>query len=74
MKENNSVLYITVLDFEVGRVYQYVSTGEEDREDFITNMGHNLENCEWMEHSNPVIYQTHTNNEGDMFWQIEHTK
>ena len=53
MKENNSVLYITVLDFEVGRVYQYVSTGEEDREDFITNMGHNLENCEWMEHSNP---------------------
>ena len=55
MKKNNSVLYITVLDFEEGRVYQYISTGEEDREDFITNMGHNLTNCEWMEHSNPVV-------------------
>jgi hypothetical protein len=60
MKENNSVLYITVLDFEEGRVYQYESTAniwkrENGWEDFITNMGHDLTNCEWMEHSNPMV-------------------
>jgi hypothetical protein len=61
MKENNRVLYITVLDFEEGRVYQYgghnteLSFDGDKLEDFITNMGHNLTNCEWMEHSNPIV-------------------
>ena len=60
MKENNSTLYITVLDFEEGRVFQYDMKENDyvrhkDREDFITNMGHNLTNCEWMEHSNPIV-------------------
>ena len=64
MKENNNVhptLYITVLDFEEGRVYQYESPSYligdpwEQNENFITKMGHNLTNCEWMEHSNPIV-------------------
>jgi hypothetical protein len=29
--------------------------GKTDGEDFITNMGHDLTNCEWMEHSNPIV-------------------
>ena len=64
MKENNNVhpkLYITVLDFEKGRVCQYTSPSYlcgdpfEHNEDFIISMGHNLSNCEWMEHSNPIV-------------------
>ena len=49
--------YITVLDFEVARVFQY-KIGEEgwnpdheSCEEFLTNVGHNLTNCEWMVHS-----------------------
>ena len=50
--------YITVLDFEAGRVFQY-NIGKqwngwdpdyEGCEDFLTNKGHNLTNCEWMVH------------------------
>ena len=46
--------YITVLDFEVGRVFQYkiedkfIDNG--DYEEYLTNKGHNLQNCEWMVH------------------------
>ena len=46
--------YITVLDFEVGRVFQYkvkdrfIDNG--DYEEYITNKGHKLNNCEWMVH------------------------
>ena len=46
--------YITVLDFEVGRVFQYkvkdrfINNG--DYEEFISNKGHRLSNIEWMEH------------------------
>ena len=47
--------YITVLDFEVGRVFQYKLPKRRPFEDigyenYITNKGHNLSNCEWMAH------------------------
>ena len=54
--------YITVLDFEVGRVFRYTiskwtggpvidwNPDYESCEDFLTNKGHNLTNCEWMVH------------------------
>ena len=51
-----TVKYITVLDFEIGRVYQYrvVERDEFHAEDYyeiiITQKGHNLGNCEWMVH------------------------
>ena len=48
--------YITVLDFEVGRIFQY-KVKERDEfhaEDYyeicITQKGHRLKNCEWMVH------------------------
>ena len=50
--------YITVLDFEVGEVYQYeigVTAGHEEIEEFLTNKDHNLNNCEWMQHENPQV-------------------
>ena len=58
--------YITVLDFEVGRVFQYsiknndffVEGGDfqtEDFEAFLTEVGHRLNNCEWMIHENGDI-------------------
>ena len=50
--------YITVLDFEDGKVYQYeigVTAGHEEIEEFLTHSGHNLTNCEWMAHKNPDI-------------------
>ena len=50
--------YITVLDFEISRVFQYkvnkldldVPWVDEACEDYLTNKGHNLTNCEWMVH------------------------
>tara|TARA_B100000424_G_scaffold250188_1_gene224679 strand:- start:355 stop:534 length:180 start_codon:yes stop_codon:yes gene_type:complete len=54
--------YITVLDFEDGKVYQYTlkvlyrnSDGVVDHEEYLTNKGHNMNNCEWMVHSNNEI-------------------
>ena len=57
--------YITVLDFEVGKVFQYKISDqrlttwnpeEESCEEYITNKGHRLNNCEWMVHdSNEII-------------------
>ena len=50
--------YITVLDFEVGEVFQYeigVTAEHEDIEEFLTHCGHNLSNCEWMVHENSEI-------------------
>ena len=44
--------YITVLDFEVGRVFQYkVESKDDNYERFITDKGHKLNNCEWMAHT-----------------------
>ena len=53
--------YITILDFEAGRVFQYELPERRPFEDigyenYITNKGHNLGNCEWMVHGNPDIH------------------
>ena len=63
MKNNK---YITVLDFEVERIFQYKleephrnGDGVIDHEEFLTNHGHRMNNCEWMVHNdNRVIVQT----------------
>ena len=54
--------YITVLDFEASRVFQYemkelhLNKDEViDHEEFLTNKDHNMQNCEWMVHENPQI-------------------
>ena len=57
--------YITVLDFEVGKVFQYNIEGlgfnpdslHEICELFITGKGHNLQNCEWMTSDNNEIIE-----------------
>ena len=44
--------YITILDFEVGKVFQYELIDRnmqcEECEQFIEDKGHNVTNCEWM--------------------------
>jgi hypothetical protein len=56
--------YITVLDFEAGRVFQYDTQTSDyirykEAEEFLTNKGHNMANCEWMVHGDRrVIVQT----------------
>ena len=52
--------YITILDFEAGRVFQYKLETEMtydgyEYEDFITDKGHKLSNIEWMVHENQKI-------------------
>ena len=52
--------YITILDFESGRVFQYDMkendyAQKKDVEEFLTNKGHNLFNCDWMQHENPQV-------------------
>ena len=52
--------YVTILDFEVKRVFQYKLETENtydgyEYEDFIADKGHNLANCEWMVHENGDI-------------------
>jgi hypothetical protein len=49
--------YITVLDFEAGRVFQYEATQPylQDYEEYLSKLGHNLANCEWMVHENPQV-------------------
>ena len=46
--------YITVLDFEVGKVFQYESP-MCDFEEYLSGLGHNLGNCEWMVHDSPEV-------------------
>ena len=55
--DNNNMKYITVLDFEASRVFQYevYLDQNEEHEEYLTNKGHNLANCEWMIHSNNEI-------------------
>jgi len=61
----NQAKYITVLDFEIGRVFQYKvekwDIENESCEEFLTRMGHNLTNCEWMVHETAGIIN---NNDG----------
>ena len=52
--------YITVLDFEDGKVYQYELPKRQPFEDigyeeYLTGLGHNLTNCEWMVHNSPEV-------------------
>ena len=62
--------YITVLDFETGKVFQYdlskfgddymfidpTTPQNEELEDLIVDQGHSLSNCDWMVHEdNKVI-------------------
>ena len=51
--------YITVLDFEQGDVVQYPidiwDVDNEDLESKLTELGHNISNCEWMVHKNETI-------------------
>ena len=60
MKRFNYANYITVLDSEVGEVFQY-KIGEdwlpdqEAFEDFISNKGHDIKNIEWMCHESDRI-------------------
>ena len=62
--KNKYVKYITVLDFEVGRVFQYKISDqrltawnpeEESCEDYLANKGHNLTNCQWMVHETAQV-------------------
>ena len=56
--DNNNMKYITVLDFEVGHVYQYELNYKveiKDYEAYLTGKGHNINNCEWMVHSDNEI-------------------
>ena len=53
---------ITVLDFEKGKVYQYEvmrqegwNPDSESIEDFLSSVGHNLKNCEWMVHEDGQV-------------------
>ena len=54
---------ITVLDFEIGKVFQYNIEGlgfnpdtlHESCEGYLIGKGHNLANCEWMVHSDSEI-------------------
>ena len=53
--------YVTVLDFTNGEVMTYpinvFDMESEELETAITNMGHNLSNCEWMVHDElPIIH------------------
>ena len=58
--------YITVLDFEIGRVFQYKAPDPNNQqheylEDYLSGLGHNLTNCEWMVHDIAGIIK---NNDG----------
>ena len=54
--------YITVLDFTVGRIFQYkIENWDVDNEscdEFINSKGHRLSNCEWMVHEEPRMVTT----------------
>ena len=56
------MIILTVLDYEDGRVYQYdIETDKEldaeDFEDIMIDQGHKIEDCEWMSHSDGVIFK-----------------
>ena len=55
-------MYITVLDFTEGRVFQYhvevryeVDPDGEQIENFLIGEGHRLTDCEWMSHADGEI-------------------
>ena len=54
-EEVEIVKYITVLDFEVGKVFQYESPENKEYEEYLSGLGHRLNNCEWMIHDSSEI-------------------
>ena len=56
--------YITVLDSEKGKVFQYELVkwfkNSEDAEQFLDDKGHNMTNCQWMETNGEVITFNHS--------------
>ena len=50
-------MYITVLDYNDGKVYQHKVEGYvfEDYETWIDQKGHNISNIEWMLHEDSGI-------------------
>ena len=56
--------YITVLDSEKGKVFQYQIIewfkNSEDAEQFLDDKGHNMTNCQYMETSDEVITFNHS--------------
>ena len=61
------IKFITVLDYEIGKVFQYEISRQgwnpdvESCEEFLSNCGHNLTNCEWMTHDNEEIIKPNVN-------------
>jgi len=64
MNKNNTMKYVTVLDFCSGRVHMYTVVGsskgdwkpdEQSIEEFLTDVGHSVNNCEWMVHSDKRV-------------------
>ena len=57
--------YITVLDSEKGKVFQYQIIewfkNSEDAEQFLDDKGHNMTNCQYMETTDEVITFNHSN-------------
>ena len=56
------MIYITILNFSNGKVHQLEYTDQENQscEDmmlFIEERGFELNNIEWMSHTNPKIYK-----------------
>ena len=56
--------YITVLDYELGEVFQYKisdqrltawNPDEESCEEFLAGKGHRLKDCSWMVHDSSEI-------------------
>ena len=63
-EKSKEIKFVTVLDFEDGRVYQYAikdiledhnSIEEYDVELFLVDKLHNLNKCEYMLHEKPEI-------------------
>ena len=51
--------YLTILDFETGKVHRYdvyPNKQHEEHEDFILGLGFSLCDIEWMVHKDPKIY------------------
>lgn len=47
---------LTVLEYSTGKVYSYNWTfgGELDAEEYLQEMGFNLDDCHYMVHSRPI--------------------
>jgi len=62
--QEEEIKYVTVLDFDNGRVFQYEIHEEhidsDDYELILSDYGHNLTNCQWMIHDEPgIITENH---------------